>query len=131
MLSQLSQVCVSRFRMYLEHVPVYLEGLEIIAYAPVGGRKGRCTLTTCSAGVGVDLSHCSSRAKVSAYGKDDLEKALVGCHLVVIPAGVPRKPGMTRDDLFNINAGIVKDICAKIASVRYPSPFPYPYSRLA
>merc|ERR1712232_1034599 len=30
--------------------------------------------------------------------------------VVVIPAGVPRKPGMTRDDLFNINAGIVKTL---------------------
>jgi len=28
----------------------------------------------------------------------------------VIPAGVPRKPGMTRDDLFNTNAGIVKTL---------------------
>lgn len=39
-----------------------------------------------------------------------------GADVVVIPAGVPRKPGMTRDDLFNINAGIVKslaDACAK------------------
>ena len=37
-------------------------------------------------------------------GKDRLGEALYGCHLVLIPAGVPRKPGMTRDDLFNINA---------------------------
>merc|ERR1712157_416846 len=36
--------------------------------------------------------------------------ALDGCEVVVIPAGVPRKPGMTRDDLFNINAGIVKTL---------------------
>merc|ERR1712025_1488787 len=36
--------------------------------------------------------------------------ALTGCDVVVIPAGVPRKPGMTRDDLFNINAGIVKNL---------------------
>ena len=35
--------------------------------------------------------------------------------LVIIPAGVPRKPGMTRDDLFNINAGIVKTLCEGIA----------------
>jgi malate dehydrogenase len=35
---------------------------------------------------------------------------LKGADIVVIPAGVPRKPGMTRDDLFNINAGIVKTI---------------------
>ncbi|MQK22653.1 malate dehydrogenase, partial [Escherichia coli] len=26
-----------------------------------------------------------------------------------------RKPGMTRDDLFNINAGIVKSLCTAIA----------------
>ena len=30
--------------------------------------------------------------------------------MVVIPAGVPRKPGMTRDDLFNTNASIVANI---------------------
>jgi malate dehydrogenase len=35
---------------------------------------------------------------------------LTGCDVVVIPAGVPRKPGMTRDDLFNTNAGIVKGL---------------------
>ena len=34
---------------------------------------------------------------------------------MVIPAGVPRKPGMTRDDLFNINAGIVKTLCTAAA----------------
>ncbi|XP_039803007.1 malate dehydrogenase, glyoxysomal-like [Panicum virgatum] len=36
--------------------------------------------------------------------------------LVIIPAGVPRKPGMTRDDLFNINAGIVRTLCEGIAN---------------
>eukprot|EP00611_Tribonema_gayanum_P032542 TRINITY_DN978_c0_g1_i1.p2 TRINITY_DN978_c0_g1~~TRINITY_DN978_c0_g1_i1.p2 ORF type:complete len:266 (-),score=106.95 TRINITY_DN978_c0_g1_i1:442-1239(-) len=35
--------------------------------------------------------------------------------VVVIPAGVPRKPGMTRDDLFNTNAGIVKGIAEACA----------------
>ena len=35
----------------------------------------------------------------------ELAKALQGVQLAIIPAGVPRKPGMTRDDLFNINAG--------------------------
>jgi malate dehydrogenase len=43
--------------------------------------------------------------------KDDgLKHALTGCDVVVIPAGIPRKPGMTRDDLFKINAGIVKGL---------------------
>lgn len=44
------------------------------------------------------------------------KSALTGADVVIIPAGVPRKPGMTRDDLFNINASIVKGLieaCAK------------------
>ena len=53
--------------------------------------------------------------QVTGYGKDDLAKAIEGAHLIVIPAGVPRKPGMTRDDLFNINAGIVKTLIVATA----------------
>eukprot|EP00873_Tetraselmis_striata_P017028 jgi/Tetstr1/437292/TSEL_002776.t1 len=68
-------------------------------------------------GVAADLSHCNTPVKVKGYmGDEELEAALTGCDLVVIPAGVPRKPGMTRDDLFAINAGIVKNLataCAK------------------
>jgi malate dehydrogenase len=48
-------------------------------------------------------------------GADELKNALAGAELVVIPAGVPRKPGMTRDDLFNINAGIVKGLIEGVA----------------
>jgi malate dehydrogenase len=61
-------------------------------------------------GVGVDLAHCSSNSSCVGYTGDDMQKALEGSDVVVIPAGVPRKPGMTRDDLFNINAGIVKNL---------------------
>src|SRR5262245_13779363 len=35
--------------------------------------------------------------------------------VVVITAGVPRKPGMSRDDLLNINAGIVKSVAEQAA----------------
>jgi len=66
-------------------------------------------------GVGVDLSHCSSNSTCVGYTGDDLHKALEGSDVVVIPAGVPRKPGMTRDDLFNINAGIVKNLVNGVA----------------
>lgn len=48
-------------------------------------------------------------------GEEQLGQALEGSDVVVIPAGVPRKPGMTRDDLFNINAGIVKSLCTAIS----------------
>ncbi|KAF7171268.1 hypothetical protein CNMCM5623_003638 [Aspergillus felis] len=68
-------------------------------------------------GVATDLSHISSVAKVSGYlPKDDgLKNALTGTDVVVIPAGIPRKPGMSRDDLFKVNAGIVRDLVTGIA----------------
>jgi hypothetical protein len=48
-------------------------------------------------------------------GADSLPEALKDADLVIIPAGVPRKPGMTRDDLFNINASIVQSLAEGIA----------------
>ena len=35
--------------------------------------------------------------------------------ICVIAAGLPRKPGMTRDELLEVNAKIVKEVCEKIA----------------
>lgn len=65
------------------------------------------------------ISHVDTPAVTSGHVKSDdgegLKAALTGCDIVVIPAGVPRKPGMTRDDLFNINAGIVRDLAQGIA----------------
>ncbi|KAF9921008.1 hypothetical protein FBU30_009016 [Linnemannia zychae] len=69
-----------------------------------------------AAGVAADLSHINTASKVTGHvGKDALADALKGAHTVVIPAGVPRKPGMTRDDLFKVNAGIVRDLAQACA----------------
>ncbi|KAG0046725.1 hypothetical protein BGZ83_008095 [Gryganskiella cystojenkinii] len=69
-----------------------------------------------AAGVAADLSHINTASKVTGHvGKDSLAEALTGAHTVVIPAGVPRKPGMTRDDLFKVNAGIVRDLAQACA----------------
>lgn len=38
-----------------------------------------------------------------------------GSDIVVITAGMPRKPGMSRDDLLKVNAGIVHDVAAAAA----------------
>merc|ERR1712226_1037127 len=75
------------------------------------------------AGVAADLNHLEKKSKVTGYvynvdekAVDKLEAALTGCHVVLIPAGMPRKPGMTRDDLFKVNADIAKGLveaCAK------------------
>ena len=37
-----------------------------------------------------------------------------GSEVVVITSGIPRKPGMSRDDLISINAGIVKSVTENI-----------------
>ncbi|XP_018904817.1 malate dehydrogenase, mitochondrial isoform X2 [Bemisia tabaci] len=62
-------------------------------------------------GVAADLSHIETKAKVTGYnGNEQMADAFKNVDIVVIPAGVPRKPGMTRDDLFNTNASIVASI---------------------
>jgi len=75
-------------------------------------------------GVQADLSHIEGPCKVTStvleLNKDKaIDKAgdaLTGCDLVLVPAGVPRKPGQDRKDLLNINADIAKgtvEACAK------------------
>merc|ERR1711920_980389 len=74
-------------------------------------------------GVAADLSHLEGQAAVKGYtgtvgepAVNFTQEALTGCNLVLIPAGMPRKPGQTRDDLFKINADIAKGLveaCAK------------------
>lgn len=74
-------------------------------------------------GVAADLSHINTPAIVTGHQPKDKEdksaitEALTGTDLVIIPAGVPRKPGMTRADLFNINASIIRDLVANIGRV--------------
>ena len=37
--------------------------------------------------------------------------------IVIITAGIPRKPGMSRDDLLSTNMGIVASVCKEVAAV--------------
>ncbi|EFA04972.1 malate dehydrogenase, mitochondrial [Tribolium castaneum] len=67
-------------------------------------------------GVAADLSHIETPAKVKGFnGPENLKKAFEGAEVIIIPAGVPRKPGMTRDDLFNTNASIVQTLAEAAA----------------
>lgn len=67
-------------------------------------------------GVATDLSHCNTPSQVLDFtGPSEFSNCLKGVDVVVIPAGVPRKPGMTRDDLFNINASIVRTLVEAVA----------------
>jgi len=40
-----------------------------------------------------------------------------GSDIVIITAGIPRKPGMSRDDLISTNAGIMKSVTTKVAQL--------------
>ncbi len=67
-------------------------------------------------GVACDLSHIPTSVKVEGYaGEENLGAALKNADIVIVPAGVPRKPGMTRDDLFNVNANINANVAAACA----------------
>ena len=44
----------------------------------------------------------------------DVASDMKACDIVVVTAGVPRKPGMTRADLLMINAKIMKDVVGNI-----------------
>ncbi|CAK9303594.1 unnamed protein product [Gordionus sp. m RMFG-2023] len=78
-------------------------------------------------GLACDLSHINTPPTVEGFkaaeGKEkireNLAKCLEGADLVIIPAGLARKPGMTRQDLFDTNATIVKDI-AQLAAKHCP-----------
>ena len=60
-------------------------------------------------------------ASVQITGSRDYE-SIQGSGLVVITAGQARRPGMSRDDLQNINAKIIKKVCENIKKVA-PSAF--------
>jgi len=66
-------------------------------------------------GVAADVSHIPTNSTVKGYKPEELDQAVSNADVVVIPAGVPRKPGMTRDDLFNTNASIVRDLAKAVA----------------
>lgn len=66
-------------------------------------------------GKALDLSHASPviGSSVQVKGTNSYED-IAGADVVIITAGVPRKPGMSRDDLLNTNANIMRDVAGGI-----------------
>ena len=58
------------------------------------------------------LTLLESNVRVTGSTNDYSKTA--NSEVVVITSGVPRKPGMSRDDLISINAGIVTDVATKV-----------------
>ena len=68
-------------------------------------------------GVAADLSHIPTTVSVEGFAGEDPTPALKGADVVLVSAGVARKPGMSRADLFNVNASIAQSITEKVVEV--------------
>jgi malate dehydrogenase len=66
-------------------------------------------------GKGLDLLEAGPVSGYNSFikGTNSYED-MKGSDIVIITAGVPRKPGMSRDDLLNINMGIIKDVVVNV-----------------
>ncbi|WGF87657.1 malate dehydrogenase [Marinivivus vitaminiproducens] len=64
------------------------------------------------AGKALDLVESSpvEGFNASITGSNDYAAALDGADVVIVTAGIPRKPGMSRDDLIATNAGVMKTV---------------------
>lgn len=67
-------------------------------------------------GKALDITQCATNTgfntKVTGVTNDYAKTA--GSNVVVITSGIPRKPGMTREELIGINAGIVKSVAENL-----------------
>ncbi|MGL4455689.1 MAG: malate dehydrogenase [Plesiomonas sp.] len=84
---------------------------------PAGSDLSLYDIAPVTPGVAVDLSHIPTAVKIKGFSGEDPSPALEGADIVLISAGVARKPGMDRSDLFNVNAGIVRNLIEKVAVV--------------
>lgn len=67
-------------------------------------------------GVSMELQHCATaKANVSGFQGWELKQSLKGSDLVIIPAGIPPRPGVSSEDNFNTNASIVSNLATAIA----------------
>ena len=68
-------------------------------------------------GKSLDLVEAAAIEKHDSHliGANDYEDT-AGSDIVIITAGIPRKPGMSRDDLISTNAGIVKSVTEEVAA---------------
>ena len=90
-------------------------GLLLKTDLPAGTELSLYDIAHVTPGVAADLSHIPTPVKVEGFSGEDPSPALVNADIVLISAGMARKPGMDRSDLFNINAGIVENLVTSCA----------------
>src|ERR1700721_2666036 len=57
-----------------------------------------------------------TRKKVTDVGSGNVKADTANSDVGVIPAGIARKPGMSRDDLLNTNFKIMSEVVAKVVA---------------
>ncbi len=87
---------------------------------PAGSHLSLYDVAPFTPGVAKDLSHIPTDVVVDGFTGAPADPAPVqecvkDADVVVISAGVARKPGMTRDDLFKINASIIASLVNNVA----------------
>ncbi|WWO98566.1 MAG: malate dehydrogenase [Candidatus Dasytiphilus stammeri] len=82
---------------------------------PAGSELDLYDISPAISGIALDLTHIPNSVKVQ--GLNQIEPALHKADIVIITAGVARKPGMDRLDLFHANATIVYTLSKKIALI--------------
>lgn len=105
-----------------------MQKIAIIGAGNVGGQIASFLVRECPAhivlldvscglakGKALDLEDCASilRSDCIIEGSDDFSR-LLGADMIVITAGLARKPGMTRDDLLKENSKIITEVSLKI-----------------
>lgn len=74
-------------------------------------------------GKALDIQHMASEANFDAriVGTNSYDDC-AGADVVIVTAGIPRKPGMSRDDLLDTNVKIMKDVASNI-KMKCPNAF--------
>ena len=92
----------------LAHIAAIKELGDIVLFDLVAGiAKGKA--------LDISQSNAVDGFNVNLSGTDNYEDTS-GSDIIIITAGVPRKPGMTRDDLLGTNLKIIKQVADGIKS---------------
>jgi malate dehydrogenase len=91
-------------------VLAHLCGLRALADVVIIDRKDGT-----AAGKALDLSQSSAIESYDTVfsGSSDY-KSIEGSDVVIVTAGVPRQPGMSRDDLLSVNAEVIKTVAQSV-----------------
>ncbi|VFP83312.1 malate dehydrogenase [Candidatus Erwinia haradaeae] len=82
---------------------------------PRGSKLSLYDVSSFTPGIAVDLSHIPTSVEINGFSEQNAALALKDADIVCVSAGFARKPGMTRSDLFELNASIICELIEQVA----------------